>query len=105
MKRFFKLIVVLVLLIVFLCIVMALLRTGTERYESRPTPMSSETPIPRRSPTPKIYETKTKVFAGQTPGEALVEWKEAFPEWTVVKWEIGLDAEGNPVELKIWYTK
>lgn len=78
-----------------------------DRTHPEPTskPAIKPTPVPRESPTAKIHETKTKVFAGQTPGEALAEWKEAFPERTVVEWKIGLDGDGNPVELKIWYTK
>ena len=48
-----------------------------------------------------IPKAHTKVFAGQTPGEALADWKEAFPERTVVEWKIRVD--GN--ELEISYTK
>ena len=70
------------------------------RPSFRTTPVP-HTPVPYKTPTTKTYETKTKVFAGQTPGEALAEWKEAFPEWTVVEWKIRVD--GN--ELEISYTK
>ena len=52
-----------------------------------------------------VYQTKTKIFSGLTPGENLAEWKEDFPERTVVRFEIGLDSNGKPIELKIWYTK
>ena len=58
---------------------------------------------PTVSTTTSVYQTKTQVFSGQTPSEALVEWKADFLGRSVTKWEVGLDDSGQPVELKIWY--
>lgn len=56
-----------------------------------------------KPPSTTTRQTKTQIFGGQTPGDALAEWKTDFPGRNVTGWKIGLDESGQPVELKIWY--
>ncbi len=102
MKKLAKLISGSVLVLAVLCLVVGIFTGSDEDSGSVPPTF---TPWPTTASTPKLHTTHTAIFEGQTPGEALTEWKESFPERTVIEFSVGVDANGTPVELEIKYTK
>ena len=55
---------------------------------------------------PRTGTSTLKIYEGETAGDTIGDFKNAWPNREIISWSVGLDATGKPIEVHIeWREK